>query len=454
MRSIVVLCLAAALASCRSGQPGTPAPRVAASAVDIVAAADRMAALDLWPGFDPRTVPVAIFDGRSTWLFRHPSPPAGFEPDLAHPAVLVFPGRHPDVTANTSAPIGGVPTAVLTLDPRRRYSVTAMGAVLVHESFHVFEHQRHPGWTANEVELFTYPDDDVEALSLRRGETEALRRALAIAGAATSACWARQALAERAARYARLPQGSVAYERGIELLEGLSEYVEYRARNAPMLAVIPAADYPPDVVRQRGYRAGLALARLLDRFSPDWRASLERHDSTTLDGMLGVALSQRADTAARCGFSAGTPAAARDRALRDVAALREARAARRRAFLSQRGWRIVVDATASPLYPQGFDPLNVRKLTDGEILHTRWLRLGRPGSTIEVMGRASLTESAGTHPLFEGVRTLTVTGLPAEPSISAVEGGVTVEADGVRGQFANAEVEPRQRERILRVRLR
>src|SRR5690606_12132299 len=67
-------------------------------------AADRA----LWPGFDPLSIPLAIYAGGRTHLFRHPSPPEGFVlPPGAEPDVWVFEGRHPSVVASTgSAPAG------------------------------------------------------------------------------------------------------------------------------------------------------------------------------------------------------------------------------------------------------------------------------------------------------------------------------------------------------------
>jgi hypothetical protein len=452
---VVLIVTALLLAACRTGLPGergATAPRLApVPAPALVAEADRMAARDLWPGFDPRTVPVAIFDGRRTWLFRHPSAPEGFEADPEHPGVRIFPGRHPSVTANTSTSLGGIQTAVLLLDSTRA-SRAAFAAELIHESFHVYQHRRHPGWTANEAELFTYPADDGEALAWRRLETEALRRALAAASGAASACWTREALGARARRFARLPPGAVAYERGIELVEGLAEYVEYRARNVAVRVASPRAEYPADAVRQRGYAVGLAFARLLDRFAPAWREDLERRDSTALDSLLGVAVRGRADSAASCAFGAAALEAARRGAAGDVAALRDQRVAVRRAFLARSGWRLVIEEEHSPLYPEGFDPLNVQRLADGEVLHTRWLKLGGPAGTVEVMGRAVLTRAAGTHPLFQGVRSLTVTGLPEEPAVTEADGRVTIVAEGVRASLVGVVVERDEGTRILRVR--
>ena len=441
------------LASCRTvpSDAGRGGPSSPFAAPEIVAAADRMAARDLWPGFDPRALPVAIFDGRRTWLFRHPAPPEGFEPDPGRTRALVFPGRHPAVTANTSTSIGGVETAVLFLDSTRA-SRRMLAAVLIHESFHVYQRLRHPDWTANEVELFTYPTDDVEALALRRLETEALRRALAWGGY-TSACWARTALDLRSRRFVRLAQGAVAYETGIEMVEGLAEYVESRARGLPDADILPRGEYRPEAVRLRGYAVGHALARLLDRLDRGWRERLERNDSTTLDGLLFTAAASREDTLTTCGLAPGALEAARSDAARDVGALRGRRAALRREFLARSGWTLIVEADRPPLFPQGFDPLNVQRLSDDEVLHTRWLRLGGQAGTVEVMGRAALTRAAGAHPLFSGVRALVVAGLPEEPAVEEAGGRVTIVADAVRASLAGASVEVVRGTRTLWVRI-
>ncbi len=45
------------------------------------------------------------------------------------------------------------------------------------------------------------------------------------------------------------------------------------------------------------------------------------------------------------------------------------------AFLGRPGWKLEI-ASAQPLWPQGFDPLNVTLVARGEILHRRWVKLG------------------------------------------------------------------------------
>src|SRR5438445_151085 len=94
-----------------------------------------LAELPVWPGFDARATPLAVWDGEQSWIF-------------APGRMRVSAGRLPAIAANSSALIDGEPTATLLLDaqaPARRQA-----AVALHEAFHVFERARHPGWSANE----------------------------------------------------------------------------------------------------------------------------------------------------------------------------------------------------------------------------------------------------------------------------------------------------------------
>ncbi|MFW6078318.1 MAG: hypothetical protein ACODAE_01770 [Gemmatimonadota bacterium] len=434
-------------------------------AFEIVDEADRIAAAErLWPGFDPTTTPVAIHAGERTLLFRHPSPPEGFEESDGHPGVRTYPGRHPAVVANTTAEIGERIAATLLVDDPDR-PVRTWAAVLLHELFHAYQRERHPDWTANPAALFTYPVDGAGPLTLRRLETEALRRAAEAASAEDALCWAAAALELRDRRYAALPSEAVAYERGIERIEGLAYYIEYRAagdvvpgteayaeRAGPAdgthdagdedAAVLPPEGFAPEAVRERGSRSGLAIALLLDRLSSDWRRRLEGEPESSLDGLLADVMAERATASGpACGFDASERERVRGDAERAVAALLDRRAERLRAFDERDGWRIVVRASEEPLMPRGFDPVNVEILDAERVLHTRFLRLGNDAATIEVMGGTALTAAAGEHPLFDGVRSLLVTGLAAEPTVTRGDDGRTVvQAEGVEVSFGEGEL--------------
>jgi hypothetical protein len=308
MRPFVVLFCFVLFAGCRSAiVPALAAPeRTPADPFAVVAEMDRLAERDLWPRFDPRAIPVAIYDGERTVLFRHPTPPDGFQPLSAHHGVWIFPGRYPSVTANSSAEIGGVTTATL-MPATGTVSLRDRAGLLIHEAFHVYQREHYPTWLANEAELFTYPVDDPELLALRRMEAEALRRALLADRQEQAACWARAALNFRGERFARMPPGGAAYERGNEWNEGLAHYVESHAVELPDSVILPEAEFAPEALRQRGYATGTAIGRMLDRFSPAFRTLLAQDDSIPLDVLLAEALRTSEGSAARCDLTpAGT----------------------------------------------------------------------------------------------------------------------------------------------------
>ena len=179
----ILLVTGCVVAGCAApGPQEPPAPPRAPKALDVERAAARVAAAHgggdaLWPGFDLLAVPLAVYDGERTVLFRHPAPPEGFGPDREDPTASVYEGRHGAVAANSSAQIGGVSTATVLLDVPGR-SAADLAALAVHEAFHVLQRERHPAWAGNEADLFVYPVDDPVLLARRRLETEALRRAL------------------------------------------------------------------------------------------------------------------------------------------------------------------------------------------------------------------------------------------------------------------------------------
>ena len=403
---------------------------------------------------------MALYDGQRTLLFRHPRPPPEFISLEGRSEARVFPGRHETVRANTAMEIGGILTATYAIDERKGRSARQLATGVLHEAFHVYQRERHPDWAGNEVELFVYPVENADLLGLRRLESEALGRALAEGDSAQAACWAAAALAKRRERFKVLNEGSAAYERGTELNEGLAQYVEVRAlgerlgergRSHELSGpVLPKDEFAADEVRRRSYASGQALALLLDRFEPGWPERLEKGEGASLDELLEAALSRRA--AGPCPFSDAEEARALEQARTDTRELVARNEASRRDFLDQPGWTLIVLADrGEPLFPQGFDPLNVQNLGAGEVLHTRWVKLGNSAGAMEVLDRQALTEGAGEHPLFEGVRRVVVAGLSGEPAVRQSASAVTLEATGVKGEFRGGRLE--RAGRTLTVRL-
>jgi len=411
---------------------------------------DRMAARgeELWPGFDVSETPLLVYDGADSWLHDHPAPPPEYEAVDGVTWALRRPGRH--VRANTADDVGGVITA--TVDASGDRPADVMASVAIHEAFHAFQDAHHADWTANEVELLTIAFDDGDALAERRIETELLRRALAATGAEKTRL-ARRACEHRAAR---TDASALAYERGLELREGLAQYVETRALGAPPEA-LPAEGYAAEAPRERCYLVGQAWALLLDELAEDgrggWRARLNA-ETAPLDVLLRAEL-ERSPAAEHAApdEEARALAAVAERARADAADVQADRAAARAAFLARDGWTLTVESER-PLFPNNFDPLNVRVVAPGEVLHTRWIVLGNDAGSIEVLDRHALSEASGDHPLFQGVRRVVVTGLPAEPKPQDADGALRLEGDGVTLRFTGATAAADPESRTLRISLR
>ena len=131
--------------------PATPSALEVYTTVRSIAAEN-----ELWPGFDPRQVPVMLYDGQDTYLYGHPSLPAGFAAKPGTNGAYIFPGLHDQVRANTMIEFNGVWTATVML-PMLGGGTIEQAAICIHEMFHVYQKRNHESWFANEAELFMYP---------------------------------------------------------------------------------------------------------------------------------------------------------------------------------------------------------------------------------------------------------------------------------------------------------
>ena len=415
-----------------SSHPAAQAAPANDFALRVAAAADSAAQRIDWPGFTPRSIPFALYDGAHTWLFGHPESLPEFTP--LKEGVARFDGRHPAVTANSSTDIGGVVTATVLMRAQPGDTPRQWAGVVLHEKYHVYQKAHHPGWSANEVTLFTYPVEDTVQLALRRLESRVLRNAVLAGDDAQARCWAAAALELRTNRFARLDSADIAYERLGELNEGLPEYIQHSVTGSVPEDVMPAAGFAPAALRDRVYASGLAFALLLDRLSPAWKNQLEADDVQALDRIL----SETVGSTTGCDVSADVRHAEAQRAATDIAALRERRTAELRMLEEGTGWRVVVES-AAPLWPQGFDPLNVEVLAPGAVVHRRYVKLGNEAGSMEVLDATALTRAAGDHPLFNGVRRATVL-LSAAPSIDVSGDMTTIRTPGLEATFRNASI--------------
>ena len=401
---------------------------------------------ELWPNFDPLSVPVAYYDGRNTYLFRYPVVPEGFtEVNACGYPALLFDGRHPAVVANSTIDLDGTPVASLLTDAAiPRQTPVDLASMAIHEAFHVFQSRHHPTWAPDIRTLFLYPMTESALLQLRRIETESLRRALSTDDRQEKSSWTRRALEARKDRFSMMDAGFSSYERQEELLEGLAAYVEALSVGRTNVD-LPENGFPADDVRGRAYKIGHALAVLLDTFAPDWKGNLEIDDSQSLDLYLARALDDAAGSGATVEFTRSEMDDFEAGAEYDTTTVRERRVRQREAFESRTANSLTVIAPVKrPLRVTGMDPSNVT-IVDGGVLHTRYIALAGSSGRFEMMystgdGVSALTEAAGSHPTSSGIRRLQVVGydkLDTRTDKTTVE----VSGNGLSARFDNATLE-------------
>lgn len=420
-------------------------------ALQVMQELDRLGAQPLWPGFDARSYPVAIYTGEQTVLFRHGSPPEGFVESEAHPGIWIYPGRHPLMRSNSKARIGDLTTAtlLLTISPGRPAREEA--SIVVHESFHIFQDERHPDWRANEAHRFTYPVNDAENYRLTIEEDHALGRALESPDVAVAARWAALAMDLRAKRVENLAEEHRTFELGLEMMEGTAFYVAHLAVGQADSTETLLEILPPEKFRWRPYATGAAIAALLDRFAPGWKARIEASPELTLEQLLRDYLSGSRAEPAR--FSPEELAGFREQATAAVRQLQAERAEHRARFESPSGPKVavLVPAGTDGFTPEQFDVVNVLNLGDGEVLHGHRLTLtharGRvqmtnPGFVRrEFVGLNALTRVENGHPLLGAVQRVSFVGFGDEPRIETDEGTIRVIAEGFELELRGATVE-------------
>lgn len=134
---------------------------------------------------------------------------------------------------------------------------------------------------------------------------------------------------------------------------------------------------------------------------------LEANDTLELDDLLRAAVAGQAPKE----FSADERAEVAGSAREAIAAMKIQRRLRREAVFARQG-RIVLTALGPNGFEiAGYDPMNIQHLGCGEVLHTRFLKLRGEGVELEVFDSPALTESAGAHPLHDGVRRVTFTSM-------------------------------------------
>jgi hypothetical protein len=401
---------------------------------DVFAVMDKAAeqgSLPLWPGFESKAIPVAVYDGLNTYLFHASVKPADFLPSAHRPGVSVYKGQHPSVGGNSVTKLAGqwTATSVLSASSQRtgeKYGLRDMAGIIIHEQFHVFQRTRHPDWRQNDGLLLLYPEETAAALFLRRSEKEAFRRTVVSAAKKDVAGWAAAALRCRQERLAGLPAPFVQYENELQRTEGLSDYIERVARGLdPLNASNITSGIAPAGVRDLGYVEGRWMAMILDKLRPDWKTVLEKDDSRFLEDILSETV-QAAPAAARS-FAAAEVEAMKAVAENDFSAWQKKKKTEMEAYALRPGPRLDIDASARPLAIRLFEPLEIELLEDGGVFQRMIFAAGNETGNLRIAGHPCLTWF--DHSLR--VTRVVINGLKQAPEIAGSGKKLILKTDGI-----------------------
>jgi hypothetical protein len=409
----------------------------------------------IWPGFRPDTIStVYVIPHRAKLFAQWPDTlPAGFFP-LAGATDAGWTD-----TRTVSFPRGR-PVAFLSVD-----SAASPGSVVglaLHEAFHAFYRAaarpgRRFGAGENSMLVATYPGFDVANEAAVALEGKLLARALRARSAHEAGRLAREFLAVREGRHARLDSAVVDFETAAELNEGLAQYAMIRglrelsredaarfARDAHAEAAHEAAlldsllAVGPRSVRRRFYATGSAIALLLDRLAgQSWKEGLVRDDAT-LHSMLAAVTGYRererlgARTLRRIESDLARLGSDAERA---TASLDARRRAQRDSILARPGLRLVVDPSRLPgrrLDWCSFDPQNVLQTAGGELLHMRTLRACSGSAEVQFDQPAVEDRKTGVLRAAVGDADAITLTTSEGVAISALAEGAAVEVSGLR----------------------
>jgi hypothetical protein len=441
------ICFAAVLPARLNAQTPT-----AAELSRFVTARENVARISstIWPRFRTDTIPLQlVLPGRGTVLIGwNGEAPAGYAP-LKQRGILWL-GQADRGAASTATALGDRDVAQVVVNDA---SPRALAGLIAHESFHVFERSVRTkgirfGQGENSYYVSQYPVFDVNNETRFALELEALRDGLTAGTTAATRTAAAQFLAVREARQKAMNPDVAEFEAMSEMNEGLAEYALLRgSTSSPAEARRTAAERARTLlsntdlsVRLRFYVTGSSQALLLDRIGPaDWKAQLMRRDAT-LQQMLreavgGVAVAPDAER----GHDVD---ALRNAAQQRVAALRASIRSRADSLLARPGVKLTLDGSGTGLSSCGFDPQNMLQLGDGDILHTRWLKVCQHGMDLEfntaiVQRRTSITAVIGSAADV----VITAAGSPVTPTDTDVAyDDVRITSPGVTGTIKRARI--------------
>ncbi len=385
----------------------------------------------LWPGFRVSEIPVLVYDSLNTYLFNSRKAAEGFVRSDIDQEVYVYNGQYPLVRGNSIVRLGDnwTATSILSTFSRRtgeKYDLKDMAGIIVHEQFHIFQRTHHPGWLQNDGLLLRYPDETAEALLLRRMEKEAFKRAVVSSERKNIAGWAKMARQLREDRLGLVAHEFAHYENELQLSEGLSDYIEKRARDLdPLNASNITNGIAPAGIRDLGYVEGRWMAMTLDRLSADWKLHLERNDSLFLEDILKAVLDE--SPVPKRDFETWEIDTMKAAAEADFSEWQARKKAEIEKFFDTPGYRIEIRSSDNPFIIRLFEPLEMEILDDGGVYHRVIFSAGNESGNLRIMNHPCITWFNDVYRITR----LMINGLKQVPEIIEDEKKLIIKENGI-----------------------
>jgi len=411
------------------GQEGPIAP--VANVFKVMELASDRKMDTLWPEFRVSEIPVLVFDSLNTYLFHSRSTTEGFVQSDKDPEVWVYKGQHPLVRGNSIVRLGEdwAATSVLSSFSRRtgeKYDLKDMAGIIVHEQFHIFQRTHHPGWLQNDGLLLRYPDETAGSLLLRRMEKEAFKRAVISEEQKQITGWTKLAMQLREDRLGLVPHEFAHYENELQLTEGLSDYIEKRARDLdPLNASNITNGIAPAGIRDLGYVEGRWIAMILDKLSPEWKSQMEQNDSLYLEDILKTIVNE--SPVPKRTFETWEKESMKADAEKDFNEWKARKKAEIEKFLEMPGYQVEIRASANPFVIRLFEPLEMETLDDGGVYHRLIFSAGNESGNLRIMNHPCITWFNDWYRITR----LMINGLKQAPEIIEGEKKLTIKDNSI-----------------------
>jgi hypothetical protein len=385
----------------------------------------------LWPDFRVSEIPVLVFDSLKTYLFNSATGPDGFVRSNENNAVWVYEGQFPMARGNSIVRLGEnwTATSVLSSFSRRtgeKYNLNDMAGIIVHEQFHIFQRTHHPGWRQNDGLLLIYPEETIESLFLRRMEKEAFKRAVISLAGEEIGGWTKLGMQLRRKRLDMVPYEFANYENELQLTEGLSDYIEKRARGQhPLEATDITNGIAPAGIRDLGYIEGRWIAMILDKLSPDWKKHLEKNDSIYLEDILKTVVDEL--TVPEKAFESNDIDSMKATAEADFNEWQEQKKEEIEEFFNAPGYLLEIHSSKDPLSIRMFEPLEIEILDDRGVYHRIFFSAANESGNLRIMNHPCITWFDDAYRISR----LMIRGLKQAPEIKEGEKRLVIKENGI-----------------------